>query len=1068
MRKILLLSLFLLHGLVYQAAAQERTVTGRVTSATDGSGLPGVNVTVKGASGGTITDVQGQYSIAVPQSNATLVFSYVGFQTQEIAVGNQSTINVQLAEDVKQIDEVVITGALGIQREQKSIGYAAQTIDGSAVSAVRETNVVNQLSGRVAGVQVGVNTGAMGGSSRVVIRGNSSITGNNNALFVVDGVPIENSNSNSSNQQRGAGGYDYGNPIQDINPADIAEITVLKGAAATALYGSRGANGVIQITTKKGGKKNGIGVTYTLGVTLDKVYKLPKYQNEYGGGFGFDTLYYDKNPEAFPAGQKGYYTDANGRSYDLIPHFATDESWGPKMEGQVYRPYYSFDGDKGNPQFGEYATWSPKPNNIRNFFETGTTLTNAIAIDGASDAGSFRLSYSNLDQKFVLPNSNLNRHNVGFNGIHKASKNLTVSVGANYITHKAVGRPGTGYDGENVMMQFTQWGQRQLDMEQSKNYKLPDGTQLSWNRTSWNNPKPKYTDNPYWTRYENYQNDSRDRLFGNFAVNYRITDYLSAEVKAMTDVYSETQEERIAIGSQAIPQYRLNRIRFMENNLQGMLNFYKDLGPNISLSAFAGANLMKRSRDFTDGVTVGGLSSRVYNLSASIGRPNVVDFKSQKQINSVFASASFGFYRQLYLDLSGRNDWSSTLPLHNNSYFYPSASLSWVFSEIMKADWITLGKVRAAVGGVGNDTDPYNTLMTYSLHQPFGSNSRVSVPNTLLNENLKPERTFEYELGTEWRVFNDRLGLNASVYNRQTYDQILPLSVSAASGYSFRFVNAGLVENKGVEISLTGTPVKTRDFSWNIIANWARNRNKVVELTPEQKTIILATAPFAVTLQAREGEALGSIVGYDYTYDDQGRKIVGANGRYVRSTEQKVLGTVNPDFTGGITNTFTYKNFSLSGLIDFQKGGSFFSTTQMFGRYSGILQETVANGIRENGIVVEGVKADGSPNDKNIDAFTHFLYNGGYILNAADIVDASYVYLRELNLGYSLPKSITGRTPFTNVRLALVGRNLWLIHSNSEHVDPSNITNSITNVQGLEGGALPSTRSYGFTLTLGL
>ncbi|GAA4426233.1 SusC/RagA family TonB-linked outer membrane protein [Pontibacter saemangeumensis] len=995
-------------------------------------------------------------------------FRFIGYTTVERPVGNASNIDVTLATDAEQLSEVVVT-ALGIAREEKSIGYSSQTVSGEELNQVRETNIVNSLSGRVAGVQVGTNSGAMGGSARVTMRGVSSISGNNNALFVVDGVPIENSNTNSTDQQRGAGGYDYGSAIQDINPNDIAEVTVLKGAAATSLYGSRGANGVIVITTKKGNTKGGLGVTYTLGLTLDKVSVLPKYQNKYGGGYELSKIYKDENPEAFPEGRDGAYNDNDGKgSYDLIPDYDVDESWGPAFEGQLYRPYWSWDQELGNPNFGELARWEAKPDNIRDFFETGTTLTNSVAVDGSNEKGSFRLSYSNLDQSSILPNSELTRHNISFNGAYNLSEKLNVSASANYITHEAVGRPGTGYDGSNVLQQFTQWGQRQLDTDRAKNYMLPDGTQLTWNRTAWDNPAPKYSNNPYWVRYRNYQSDSRDRIFGNVNANYKLTDYLSADVRVSTDTYSETQEERIAPGSQEISDYTLYKIDFMENNIQGLLNFNKDLSESFSLNAFVGGNRMTRKRDIFSGSTVDGLSSEVYNLGASIGRPDITDIKTEKQINSVFASASLGFQDQVFLDLSARNDWSSTLPEGENSYFYPAASLSYVFTELIDAPWLNMAKVRAAVAQVGNDTDPYNTILTYQLRQPFGSDSRVSVPNTLPNAELKPEISTEYEFGTEWRVFDDRLGLNATYYNRITENQIIPLSLSAATGYTFRYINAGEVENKGFEVNLYGTPVKTSDFSWDINVNWAKNQNKIIELTEDQNTMVITNAPFAVRLEAREGESFGSIIGYDFRYNDAGEKIVLENGTYARSAEQGVIGSILPDFTGGVTNSFRYKGLTLSALIDFQKGGDFFSTTQMWGRYSGMLEETAEGNIREEGIVAPGVLEDGTPNTNAIDAETYFYANGGYRVHAVDIVDASYVYLREASLGYSLPTSLTGKTPFNSVRLAFVGRNLWLIDSNSKHVDPSNITNSITNVQGIEGGALPSVRSYGFTLTLGL
>ena len=1068
MKKIVLLCLFLLSALVPETMAQSRAITGKVTDAASGQPLPGVTVLVKGTSVGTATSADGTYTLNAPEGKNTLVFSFIGYVTTERAIGSNNTVNVSLPLNTQQLSEVVVT-ALGIQREEKSIGYAAQKIGGEDLSQARETNVVNSLSGRVAGVQVGNNSGAMGGSAKVTMRGVSSINGDNNALFVVDGVPISNSNTNTVNQQRGAGGYDYGSPIQDINPNDIAEVTVLKGAAATALYGSRGANGVIMITTKKGSKKQGIGVNYTLGYTMDKVYKLPNYQNKYGGGFGFTKLYKNENPEAFPEGRDGAYNDNDGKgSYDLVPDYKVDESWGPKYEGQLYRPYWSWDKNSGNPNFGELAKWEAQPDNIRNFFETGKTLTNSIAFDGANDKGSFRLSYSNLNQNFILPNSKLDRHNLGFNGSLNLNEKLTVSTNINYVTHEALGRPGTGYDGNNLMLQFTQWGQRQLDIDRAKNYMLPDGTQLTWNRTAWDNPKPKYTDNPYWIRYMSYQNDGRNRIFGNVSANYKITDNLTVDVRSSTDTYSETQEERIAIGSQSIPSYSLYKINFMENNLQGVINFNKDLSETFSLNAYAGANRMKQNRATMYGTTVDGLSSAVYNLNASVGNARVSEGKFEKQINSVFASASLGYKDVLFLDLGARNDWSSTLPTGANSYFYPSVSTSYIFTDLIGASWLNMAKVRAAVAKVGNDTDPYNTLLSFNLHQPFGNYSRLSVPNTLPNMEIKPEITTEYELGAEFKFFDDRLGTNFSYYNRQTENQILGLSRSAATGHTYKIVNAGLVENKGVELNVYGTPIRTSDFSWDVNVNWAKNENKIVKLTDEQKTIVLMNAPFAVRLEAREGESFGSIVGYDYVYDDNGNKVVGSNGYYKRSSEQKVIGSVLPDFTGGVTNTFRYKGVTLSALVDFQKGGDFFSTTQMWGKYSGILAETAEGDIRENGMVTPGVLEDGSENTKVVGAGNYFFRNAGYVIQAADIVDASYIYLREMSLGYALPSTLVNKTPFSNVRLSFVGRNLWLISSNSEHIDPSNITNSITNIQGLEGGALPSVRSYGVTLSLGL
>ena len=1053
------------------AIAQDRMVTGSVTTRDDGTALAGVNIKVKYANIGTQTDGSGSYSIKVGGDTTVLVFSYIGFETQEIKVGSRSQLDVGLAEDTRQLGEVVVT-ALGIRREEKSIGFGAQKLDGGELSNVREANLVHSLSGKLAGVQVAGNTGSMGGSAKINIRGINSIYGNNNPLFVVDGMPMENRNTNSLEQQRGAGGYDFGNSIQDLNPNDVENVTVLKGAAATALYGSRGSNGVIVITTKKGGKSRKPNLSYTFGYNIDKVYKLPRYQNKYGGGYDFEKLYYNENPEAFPADRKGSYDDNDGLGpYDLLPQYATDESWGPKFEGQLYRPYWSWDKDSGNPDFGKVVPWNAQPNNIRSFFETGGTFNHNVSLDGATDKGSYRISYSNFDQKFILPNSKLVRHNASINASYEAIKNLTISGSANFVTHSAKGRPGTGYgdDGGNVMVQFTQWGQRQVDFNKMKEYELPDGTQLTWNRSSWFNPTPRYSNNPYWVRHKNYETDGRTRVFGNLAASYKLAEGLTAEVKYMTDTYFETQEERVAIGSQYTSQYWLSKYSHLENNMQGLLSYNRVFAKDFSWNANLGVNRMTRAGSTLISKTIDGLSSNVFSLEASIGRPDITDLKTKKRINSVFASSSLGYKDMLFLDLGARNDWSSTLPLKNNSYFYPSGSVSWIASSLIDASWLNFLKLRAALAQVGNDTDPYNVRLAYLLYQPFGTDSRVAVPNTLPNPDLKPEITSEYELGTEMKVFNNRLGVNLSYYNRRTRNQIIPLSRSAATGATYKYVNAGLLENKGIELSLNASPVSTEHFKWDVTFNWAKNNNKIVRLTTDQKTMVLANASFAVQLEAREGESFGSIVGYDFVYNEKGQKVVNEEGVYLRSDDQKVLGSVLPSFTGGLINAFRYKGFNLSALIDFQKGGSFFSTTQMFGRETGILEETAAGSIREDGIIAEGVKEDGTPNDVVISARDHYSSNGngGYNINSIDVLDAGYIYLREISLGYSFPTDWVSKTPFSKVRVSLTGRNLWLIKSNSKHVDPTAITNSISNWQGLEGGALPSVRSMGVNVSFG-
>lgn len=1084
---------------VHLGFAQSRTVSGVVKSP-DGETLPGVAVLEKGTRNGTSTDFDGKFTITVTTPNPVLEFQAIGRETQDVTVGAENFISVQLAESSEELDEVVIT-ALGISRDKKSVGYSVQEVGGDEVSQAREVNVANSLSGRLAGVQVNSATGSMGGSSRILIRGATSINNNDNQpLFVLDGIPMDNSNFTSADQERGAGGYDYGNAIQDINPDDIENISVLKGAAATALYGSRGANGVILVTTKKGkaaGKGKGIGISYKFGVSMENVYILPDYQNEYGGGLsGFDTLWYSQNPSAFGGRGAGTYTGTNNGvadSYDLVAEYAVDESWGPKLEGQEVRHWWSW--DKGHEDYGKTAPWEANPDNIKNFFNTGYTFNNSIALYNATDRNSFRLSYSNLSQTGVFPNSKINRNNLSFNGSTKLSDKLTTRLGVNYVKTDATGRPGTGYDGGNVMQQFNQWGQRQWSDEKMQDYKLETGEQRTWNRISAFNPTPQYTDNPYWTRNENYQNDTRERVFGNINLNYALTDKFSIDATAMTDFYNDVREERIAIYSQDIPMYELATRYVQETNYEGKLNYNTRINDDFGVVAILGGNIRNNSYRRFIGTTEGGLNApNFYNLSNSVA-PAVTDqYFESKRISSVFASTSWDYMNMLYLDLTYRIDWSSALPEQERLFDYPSVSGSFVFTELAAFRGnkiLTFGKIRAGWAAVGNDTDPYQYYKAYDVEQSFNGNAIVSNQSLLPNPDLLAEETRQWEVGTDLRFFNNRLRLDFSYYKSTSYNQILQLPISASTGNLYKLINAGEMENQGIEIMLTGDIIKAKergDFQWTMGVNFAKNENKVVELYKDEEqgihitNYMIAQAPFAVSVQAVEGESYGSIYGYAYETDGNGNRLVNANGFYVRSDQQEVIGDILPDFTGGVTNAFSYKGVSLSALIDFQVGGDVFSTTNMWAKYSGMTQETVDNNIREDGIIVEGVYApgtmldmdgDGTPetdvsgqeNQTRVDAQSHFLLNGGYQIGEADVYDAGYVYLREVTLSYTLPKTMTEDWKVNNVTFGLFGRNLWLIHSNIPHLDPTALANSATNAQGIEGAALPSIRSFGLNVS---
>lgn len=1015
-----------------------------------------------------------------------LRFTSIGYRDTSILVNSADTyLTVILQNDSKgeQLSEVTVT-ALGISKKTNAVGYSIQEVKGDVVQTAKETNFVNALQGKLAGVQINTNSGSMGGSSKVVIRGNKSITGSNNALFVVDGVFMGNTSTNVAGQQNGGGGFDYGSPIQDINPDDIEQISVLKGAAATALYGSRGSNGVVLITTKKGNSRKGLGITYSLNVQMDEVYYLPRFQNRYGGGGAvsnfqtpgfvaskFDTLWQSTNPTLFKNAPT--YNDPVKGGYDLLPLFGVDESWGPELTGALVRPYYSFDENKGNPFFGVTTPWAPQPNNIKDFYETGSTLTNSISVGGSNEKGAFRLAYSNLNQNFILPNSLLRRNNIGFNGNQRIGSKINAVASVNYSENSVRGRSGTGFSGYNPTQLFTMYGQRQLEMDKLAYYQFPDGSQVSWNRNSPTNPRPLFATTPYWHQYKNYTTDNRKRLYGFAGFDFKPVDWINISAKAFLDQYTTVQQERVAKDYDN-GSYARTTIDHRELNYQLIASADKDLSSKLNLNVSVGGNIMQYRDAFNSGSYAGLIVPGLYTLTNNIGRVTYGESVFQKRINSVFGNATLGYDNTIYLDISGRNDWSSALPKGNNSYFYPATSLSVIFSNwLTGAKWLSFGKVRASVAQIGNDTDPYRTYVAYNAPVLFGTtgNSYILRNPALGNGALKPEISNEVEAGLELKFLDNRIGIDFTYYNRITRDLILPLSISQTSGYSNFFTNVGKSRNRGIELQLTASPVRTQNFAWNIIVNYAANRSKLLALdipnNPSIDRYILATERRrgTVSTTAIVGQPLFVLTGTDFTYLN-GEKVIADNGLYVPSANGKVIGNTQPDFVGGVTNSFTYKGFTLSGLIDFQKGGNFFSYTNMYGLASGTLAETVDNNIRETGVDVSGVAADGTKKTYHLSAPYHFKNNFGTRISTANLYDASYVYLRELRVGYTLPARVSQLIRSNNATISLYGRNLWLISSNAPNVDPSNIINSDSNIIGLEGGALPSVRSIGINLNI--
>jgi TonB-linked SusC/RagA family outer membrane protein len=1039
------------------SAWAQRTITGTVIDAVQGS-LPGATVQVKGTNTGTTTDLEGKYSITVPEGSDVLVFRFVGYSSKEETIGNRTTIDVTLAED-SQLETVVVT-ALGVSREKQSLGYSTQEIKGDDLVQAREMNVVNSLNGKVAGVQI-TGSSAMGSSSRIVIRGNNSITGENQPLFVVDGVPMDNSNFTTAGQAAGGGGIDYGNAAQDINPNDIESMNVLKGAAASALYGSRGQNGVILITTKKGTKRNGIGVTFSTGVQFQDVYVLPDYQNRYGAAVLRDL---DGNPA----------TDANGNT---LLNYGLDGSWGAPLDGSITARHWDSFNPEDTENFGKGRPLVASPDNVKDFFERGSMFSNSLALSGGNESATFRLSYTNVDQKGTFPGSELKRNTLSFNGSSKLSDKLSANVGFNYVNQQGKGRPQTGY-GVGIMSMFNQWYQRQLDTDRLRNnYIGGDGSQITWNRKSANDASPNYFDNPFWTVYENYSEDQRDRIYGNASLTYKVLPWLSATGRAMVDTYTDRREERQAIGSVEIPYYQEDIRTVTDNNYDFILNANHNLTESLTLVALLGANTRTRyyNRNFAgtqDGLNV----PNYFNVGNSAGTPQVIDASSTKIVNSIFGSASFGYESTFYLDITGRNDWSSTLPAGNNSYFYPSITGSFIFSEKLQADWLSFGKLRAGYAQVGNDTDPYRIATTYEVRQNFGSDGNMTVPNSRNNPNLRPEKTTSWEVGTEVSLFKNRVALDLTYYKATTEDQIFGVPVSPTTGYTNTIVNAGSVSNQGIEAMLRLKVLRlSSGFTWDATVNWARNRNKVVKLAEGVTTLRLGSL-FSVFLEAREGESYGVFVGPTIAKHTDGRYIVGTNGRYVLEPTSGVGPSIMADWTGGINNSFGYKNFMLSVLVDGQMGGSVFSATNMFGHYSGTLKETAEGTMREDGVVIDAVVqtgrnedgypiSDGTQNATAINAQTwgvDYFSRGRASLN---VFDASYVKLREIQFGYTFPKTFISKTPFQRASLSFVARNVAILFRNAPHIDPQDGV-SASNVQGFEGGQLPGERSWGFNLSL--
>lgn len=1061
--------LFLFALISHVGFAQSQEVTGTVV---DNSGLPlpGVNVIEDGTSNGTQTNFDGNFSIEVGQE-AVLVFSYLGMKEQRVTVGSQSSIQVTLKNDTGQLDEVVVT-ALGIKREKKSLGYATQELGGDEVSDVATQNFTNALSGKVAGLQV-KSSGTMGGSTNVVIRGSASLTGSNQALFVIDGTPIINQNSNTSGQRSGQGGYDYGNAASDINPDDIKSINVLRGAAASALYGERAANGVIIIETKKGSKNKGLGVSVRSSVMFSNADKstLPKYQQKYGAGYG---PYYQS--------EDGYFnlSDINGDGVlDETTPFTEDASFGAAFDPD--RMIYQWNSIyPGLDTYQQATPWTAGENTPNEIWETGYTMINSVSLDGGTDKSTYRVGFTSLDQEGSLPNSKIQRNNIKFSGSHDLSDKLRVASNINFIKTDGKGRYGTGYDDLNVMQSFRQWYQMNVGLHEQRDAYFNTGRNITWNSNGPNNLTPIYFDNPYFTRYENYQTDTRNRYFGNINLNYEINDVFSVLGRFTFDTYSELQEERKNVGSVGVSSYSRFDNRVAEYNYDLILNFNKDLNDDLNLDGNIGFNLRRNEQTFIRASTNGGLNAASFYALSNSKDPlqPPLEYEADQMVDGLFARGSLGYKNTYYLEATMRRDRSSTLPKADNTYFYPSISTSVLLSNIIEKDWLSFAKFRANYAQVGSATDPYDVFNTYVISTPFNGQGIASLNSTLNNLELKSETSKSFEVGLEASFLDNRLNLDFSYYRTRTEDQITPVPVSNATGYTRKLLNAGEIENKGIEVLLSATPLELDAFSWNVSVNWSKNRNEVISLTDGIDNLQLASLQGGISINAAPGEPYGTIRGTDYVYDASGSKTVNSSGYYeTTSSNNNIIGNIQPDWNAGITNTFTYKNFRFSFLIDIQEGGDIFSLDTWYGFATGVYDRTagindlgnemrapLTGGADSGGIILPGVNADGSQNQTRV-PFDTYANPYGYArdANRGHVYDASYVKLRELNLTYNFGEKVLEKLPFNGASLSFIGRNLWIINKNMPYSDPEAGLSS-GNIQGYQSGAYPAMKQYGLNL----
>ena len=1047
----------------------QTTITGTVTTTASGETVPFVNVILNNSTTATTTDDNGRYSIDINSELDVLKFSALGFISQSITVGNKTIINVALEESTTDLNEIVIT-ALGFKRETKELGYAVQSLGSDDIQEVKAVNFLDNLSGKLAGVTISQGATGVGSTSKITIRGEASFS-NNNPLFVVDGTPINNNTVFNFTNEAAAGfqEVDFGNGAMEVNPDDIASVSVLKGPSAAALYGTRASNGVIVIETKNGANKKGLGVSYNTSLFIDTAFRLPDFQNEYGQG---------------NSGEFEYVDGLGGGINDNITY-----SWGPRLDQGLLIPQFDspvvlangtivrggdtsvYDGQPITP-----TAFNSNPDNLKDFYETGVTTINNLSIATGFNTGDFRLSLTDLRSDGIIPGVNLDRQTISTKLNFTPTQKTKITSNISYVNSQSDNRPSNGYGSENVNYSLVAWGPRSLNIDSLRDYWQPglEGVQqYSFNYT--------FFDNPYFILFENRNSFNRDRVFGNVSIKHNFTEKLSVAVRSGMDYSNEKRQFLRNFSSNRFKNgaYAEHDVFFREINTDILVN-YQDIVGDLSFDVSLGGNRLDQNASTKQSQATNLAQPGIFSLNNAASPIEVFQFESQKRINSIYGLAKFGYKDYLFLDITGRNDWSSALAtpfsVDGTSFFYPSASASFILSEVATLPSIfSYAQLRASVAQVGNDTNPYQTSGTFVSQTPFNSQPTFSNQDLIPNANLKPESTTSYEAGFDVRFWRDRLNLDFTYYNALTKDQIISLPIGISSGYNQQVVNGGKVRTEGVEIIAGLTPIITDKFRWTTTFNFSKSVATVEDLPQDDGRLTLGlsriydSANQTVFFQVEEGGRVGDFYGTGYLKNENGDFILTDDGRYIADNNLQKLGNYNPDFMLGWNNQFSYGNWNLSFLFDWRQGGEIVSRTRALGNVGGQLAETAFR--PEGGIIAQGVVNTGTaenpnyvPNTTAVTAESYYrqFYDRNHEEN--NIYDASYLKLRQFSVGYTfkLNNGFIGLKEGVDVNLSLVGRNLFAITENP-HFDPEQLAvQGQSFVSGVEDMSYATTRSIGF------